>query len=371
MDRDGKVEGMDDPEFQAPEEEAILAGLDTDLKPIPREKRLAAPDGNEEVEPQANFEPKEEDEWEKNISDIEETAEPEESEDIADETELLKQLTDGKYDSVDDLVSDYKGKNQQVEQLGELLKKAGYDVSDNPVQDLVDVLEQQMLSQAPGFLTGAQPPAQVVPPVGGATPPPVREEPRRSGEGSYYNTANFISKYPQLKWTPDFIKELTSVLSEHIGVPEAPKTDTFASRQDMNAVADLNKRLFRDQMVNEHIIERMAKGEAVPRNYRAKLLSEVDKNPAQLERAWRGYVLRGRYNGIMDDFARSIQAERDPKTGLSRAESDAVANEQRKVASNKRTVKGGSSPPAPGGKPKTPTVRDLEQALDQMGKKLL
>ena len=31
MDRDGKVEGMDDPEFQAPEEEEILAGFDTDL----------------------------------------------------------------------------------------------------------------------------------------------------------------------------------------------------------------------------------------------------------------------------------------------------------------------------------------------------
>ena len=344
------------PDENVGKEEEYLDSFDTDLKP-------RTPDQAPDPEPQKEFNPdlvpeRQDPEMPDEIgSDV--------TEEVTDEADLLRTLTDGKYENVDDLVTDYKSRTTQIDELGERLRAAGYSVSDNPVQDLMDALEQQEMAKYPGFLTGAQPPEKVVPPGGGTTY--AQPQSPRPGEGSYYNTANFIAKYPQLRWTPEFIKELTTAMGEHAAQPQM---DGYTTRQDVEALAKLNQRLFRDQMVNDHLLQRMSDGEKIPKNYRSQLVAEIDKNPALLERAWRGYVLRGQYNGVVDDYARSVQAGRDPNTGLSRAEATAQAREAQKVISARKVSTGGT-PPQVAGKPRAKSLRDLEKDIEAVGRKLL
>jgi hypothetical protein len=172
-----------------------------------------------------------------------------------------------------------------------------------------------------------------------------------------------------VKWNDVFIQDLARTLSEHLPKSEAPKMDGFVSRQDMDAVGGLIQNIFRDRMVDEHIIHRLQSGDKLPRDYRTRLTAEVQKNPALQERAWRSYVLRGNYNGVMDDYAKNILAERDPKTGLTAGETEAMADEHRRVATARKVERGAPTPAAP--KKKETAVKDLERQIEDLGKKIL
>ena len=62
--------------------------------------------------------------------------------------------------------------------------------------------------------------------------------------------------------------------------------------------------------------------------------------------------------------------ERDPDTGLSRAEATAMASERERLARQQRTVQGGDAPKGtPARKPKT--AQDLERQIERMGRELI
>jgi len=356
---------LDAEPVEVSKEEQILAVHDQDFNPIPGAEPPKEPPKEPDLNPDLNppvdeplpAEPKPVDEGE-----------------VVDELDVLKKYElDSRYDNVDAVIEDFKGSRAKTEQLAQAMKDAGYQTSDDPVQDLLDVMEAEQASRQPGFLTGAQPPAEVAtgPSAGsgvaapGQEPPPA---PPRPGE----KTFGFVTKYhEQLKWTPEFIAEMAGALAEHLPQPKAPEAPTpSVSREDMAALAKITNALLRDQMIQEHISDRQTRGEKLPRGYRQRLIDEVEKNPRIMERAWNGYILRRRSNGVMDDYASGILAERDPATGLSRAEADNAAAEQARVAADRRTVRGGEVPAA-AGKPRVPSDRDLEHQIEEMGRKIL
>jgi len=347
------------PDFMAPAEEAILSKLDTDGAPI-------QPDGTKGAPAQSEFD------WEAHMKGTP-SEEPTGSEgeletETFDEVEHLKNLGVN-YESVDDLAAAFKDQQERINTLSENLTQAGFQVTDDVIQDLNDLAEKQVVSQQPSFLTGVEHTQPAVPPQPVQPTAPTAPQAAPPGQVSYQATANFLGKYGQLKWTPDFIRDLSTAMAEFHQPAQKQDTTSFVSREDLNGVANMFKRTFRDSMIADHMVSRLARGDKLPTNYRDQLVSAVDKNPALLERAWQGYVARGRSNGFVDDYAKGILADRDPKTGLSGAETQAMARETEAAVAAKRTITGGEAPKA-GGKPKQPTTRDMEMSIERMGKLL-
>ncbi len=353
------VEGVGEPAFTAADEEEILGKLTIE--------DAEDPDGVKTVPKQEDFNKllKEE------MTGEFEAPKPAEEESEVEELDEADILKDSGYDKVEDLVEGHKAQAAQIAQITELMTAAGYQVSDNVMADMIETLEQQALAKQPGFLTGAQPEAapnaEVVDPRGVHPPAPPAPSP---GEVPQQFTNALLAEFPSLKWHPSFVAKLAQAVGEHLPKAAPAPTGDFISRQDMQVVATLNKNLFRDQMVNEHIIDRQATGEKLPANFRTRLRAEMDKNPKLLEQAWRGYLLRGSNNGVMDDYSRTLRADEDPNTGLTGAEADAAADEKTRMKTERKTMRGGDAPKT-GGKKKAPSVVELESSIEALAKKVI
>jgi hypothetical protein len=360
--------GSDDdpPNPEASEQEDILASLDQDLNPI-------APDGNAQTPPkQAEFNEELEDHvlGTPAVAPTEEKQEADDEVSSVDEGDWLKNRNyEGKFNSVDEVADALDRLSQTHEALGELLRKKGYQVSDNPAQDLVDALEREAV-EGLGVSPRAEAPSH--PLLGDPTPPPAQPQPpaqEPEQPRSYEHTANLLAKYPGAKLTPEFLKLFALAANEYLPKEASSAKSGVSWEEIQRGMVPVMQRLFRDRLISDHIADRVASGEKIPPQYRDRLRKAMEDNPTLVERAWRGYLIRGRHNGIMEDYARNILATKDEK-GLSGAETAALAEEQRRAAAEKKTLQGGS-PPAAKGKKKAPTIRELEVMIEREGKKIL
>jgi hypothetical protein len=179
-----------------------------------------------------------------------------------------------------------------------------------------------------------------------------------------------MARYPSLKWNEPFLNDLAQALRDNLGIPEVPKTDDFASRGEVQRLEKMNRHLFEQALVQDHIIGRLNNGEKLPPDYRQRLAEQVERNPALMERAIRGYLIRGRATDVMSEYAKLIPVQRDPSTGLTEAERLAKA-EEHKLEANKRRLSGGNPPAKAGGKESQPSLRDLENAIEKVGRALI
>lgn len=341
------------PEGGTSREEDILAALNQDLEPIP-------PDGSRQKVP-------EQQEFNEDLNprlDLTEATKEEEltKEELLDELSLLKQFKLDKYTKIEDALSDLSKARTQRDDVADLMKKAGLEVSDDPLQDLADMIEAKLAEDA-GLVSGTH-----TPKVSPSAPPPAAPTPpaaQRTGDG----TRNFMARYPTLKWTEPLLQDLAAALREHMEIPSATKTDDFVSKNEIRPMAKMNQHLFEQAMIQDHIIARMSNGEKLPPNYRAQLTEQVQKNPQLMERAIRGYLIRGRAGDVMSEYAKAIPAAIDPSTGLTQAEKDAQA-EQLRLEASKRTIRGGDTPGKTGA-PRNPSLRDLELSIERAGKKII
>lgn len=345
------------------EDEKILAAIDTDFNPLP-------PDGNKQKIPdQQAINDRLNDDLNPPIHKEEPKEEAaEEEEDAA--TALLKAHKLEEYESLDDVLKDFASSREKVQVLSELMKKAKIDVSDDPLQDLNDMIEQNMSGNT-SLITGARPAAQTT--DGGGQDTGTRsastsqtQDSRRSGDG----TRRFLDQYKAMNWTEDVLKDLATALGEHLTLPEAPKTDGFVLREEVEPLATMNRRLFEQTLVSDHIISRMAAGDKLPANYRSQLNEAIQKNQQPMERALRGFAIRGRAFDVMTDYAKGIPSSRDDKTGLDKGAANAMADETARLIRSKRTLKGGDAPSGKQGK-REPSLRDLEFEIEKMGRKII
>jgi hypothetical protein len=128
-------------------DERILAALNQDLEPMPPDGGKVtppkAPDVNEDLNPRLDLveppkgAPKADDDDDKGAYDL-------------DEGELLKQYKlEGRYTKIEDALGALSKTRETVDTIAQLMKKAGLDPSDDPVQDLADLLEAKLAEGHP------------------------------------------------------------------------------------------------------------------------------------------------------------------------------------------------------------------------------
>ena len=353
--------------FHAPDGSGSeIADLENQLAAVNQDGEPMDPDGNKGIPSDDTFNKT----WDEHVSPtVEEKVEEVVEEEVVEEDPLEKYGLKDQYDSVEDGLKAISTNAGAVDALGDLLKRAGMDPSDDVIGDLTELLETNLEAEDPLFGGKTAPAATPAAPVDPAAfTAPLARQPGLAA-------VDFMTKYPHLKWDKNFLTSLSAAMQDFTDTPEKIDTSAYVNakshKDTVDRLVNLNRRVFTEHLINEHIMDRMASGQDVPAGYRVSLKKQMAANPKPVERAYRGFVTRGTYNGVMGAYATSVLGSRSDNTGLSKAEEAALAKENEKAAAAKNTEKGRATAPAKGGTKTTKSLRDIENDLEAMGKKIL
>lgn len=351
MPKPENIEGVGDPEFTAPDEEEILKGYDTDFNPIEDDKKEVAKD-----EPKRSFQ--EEHLRQPDTEKPAPVAEERPSEEILDESEVLKKYGLDGFETVDAAFEAWQAERAKQQRYFELIKEQGYQLSDTPMDDMIRGMQEELARKKTPWLIGERP-----------TPETEKKKEERPAEEPVHKpgpgeaTYKFLNhpEYSKLNWNPQFLADLAGALGEHIQRPKEVETDGFATSDELQGLVDLNKRMFRTMAIAEYMAERAASGEKLPAGFRGKVAEQIQRNPLAADRALISFATGGSYNGFIDEYVKGL--------GPLPKEVNDFAAEQEKLQRQKEALKGSSPAPAKSGT-KEPSLSDLEAELESFNKLL-